>query len=75
MGKTNDRLLSLFRVITHIPDFLKFEDPMQRAFCEIECIGGSGNWSVRELKRQIGSLYCERFGLSGNKKTLSEVVR
>jgi predicted nuclease of restriction endonuclease-like (RecB) superfamily len=29
-----------------------------------------GNWSVRELKRQINSLYYERSGLSKNKKKL-----
>ena len=28
-----------------------------------------GNWSVRELKRQIGSLYFERSGLSATKKS------
>ena len=54
---------------THIAELLKCEDPTQRAFYEIECI--RGNWSVRELKRQIGSLYYERSGLSKNKKKLS----
>ena len=34
-----------------------------------------GNWSVRELKRQIGSLYFERSGLSGDKEKLAELVR
>jgi predicted nuclease of restriction endonuclease-like (RecB) superfamily len=58
---------------THIAELLKFEDPIQRAFYEIECI--RGNWSVRELKRQIGSLYYERSSLSGDKKKLSEMVR
>lgn len=46
---------------------------MKRAFYEIECI--RGNWSVRELKRQIGSLYFERSGLSNYKEKLSELVR
>jgi len=44
----------------------------QRAFYEVECI--RGNWSVRELKRQIGSLYYERFGLSRDKTKLSELA-
>ncbi len=47
---------------SHIAELLKCEDPVQRTFYEIECI--RGNWSVRELKRQIGSLYYERTGLS-----------
>lgn len=46
--------------------FVVLDDPLKRAFYEIECI--RGNWSVRELKRQIVSLYYERSGLSNNKK-------
>ena len=49
------------------------EDELKRTFYEIECI--RGNWSVRELKRQIGSLYYERSGLSKDKKKLAELVR
>ena len=58
---------SHFELITDLDDNLK------RAFYEIECI--RGNWSVRELKRQIGSLYYERSGLSENKEKLSELVQ
>ncbi len=58
---------------SHFAELLKFEDHIQRAFYEIECI--QGNWSVRELKRQVGSLYYERSGLSKNKKKLSEMAR
>lgn len=39
---------------------------------KVECIRGS--WSLRELKRQIASLYYERSGLSKNKKKLAELV-
>ena len=39
---------------------------------EVECI--NGNWSVRELKRQIGSLLYERTGLSRDKDTLLRLV-
>jgi predicted nuclease of restriction endonuclease-like (RecB) superfamily len=39
----------------------------------VECI--RGNWSVRELKRQIGSLYYERSGLSLDKKKLAELAQ
>ena len=57
---------------THIEQLLTLEDDTKRAFYEIECI--RGNWSVRELKRQIGSLYYERSGLSNDKKKLSELA-
>ncbi len=33
-------------------------------------LSANGNWSVRELKRQIESLSYERLGLSQNKKNL-----
>ena len=42
--------------------FIKTDDPPKRSFYEIECIRGI--WSVKELKRQINSLYYERSGLS-----------
>jgi len=58
---------------THIVELIKVDDPLKRAFYEIECI--RGNWSVRELKRQIASLYYERSGLSNNKKKLAELVQ
>jgi len=58
---------------THIIELIKLDDPLKRAFYEIECI--RGNWSVRELKRQIASLYYERSGLSKDKRKLAELVR
>ena len=33
-----------------------------------------GNWSVRELKRQIASLYCELSDLSHNKAKLADLT-
>lgn len=48
------------------------EDDNKRAFYELETMRGS--WSVRELKRQINSLYYERSGLSLDKKTLSKLA-
>ncbi len=51
-------------------ELIRITDPIKRAFYEIECI--KGNWSVRELKRQIASLYFERTGLSKDKAKLSE---
>jgi len=54
-------------------ELIRLGDPLKRAFYEIECI--KGNWSVRELKRQITSLYFERSGLSKDKAKLSRYVR
>jgi predicted nuclease of restriction endonuclease-like (RecB) superfamily len=64
----------IFRLsFTHIAELLRLDDPQKRAFYEIEAI--QGNWSVRELQRQIGSLYFERSGLSQDKKKLSELAQ
>jgi len=57
---------------THFELLLTIDDPLKRAFYEIECI--RGNWSVRSLKRQIATLYFERSGLSKNKEKLAEMV-
>ncbi len=56
---------------THIEQLLRIDDDLKRAFYEIECI--KGTWSVRELKRQINSLYYERSGLSKQPEKLSEI--
>ena len=42
---------------SHIELLVDLDDDLKRVFYEIECI--RGNWSVRELKRQIASLYYE----------------
>lgn len=57
---------------SHILEIMEIDDPFKRLFYEIECIRGC--WSVRELKRQIGSLYYERSGLSENKEALSRIA-
>lgn len=58
---------------SHIIELMQIDDPLKRAFYEIECI--SGNWSVRELRRQTASLYYERSGLSKDKEKLSKSVQ
>ncbi len=58
---------------SHIDLLVDIDDESKRAFYEVECI--QGNWSVRELKRQIGSLYYERSGLSHDKQKLSELTQ
>jgi predicted nuclease of restriction endonuclease-like (RecB) superfamily len=57
---------------SHLDELVQIEDPTKRLFYEVECL--KGNWSVRELKRQIGSLYFERSGLSKDKKKLSQLA-
>jgi hypothetical protein len=58
---------------THLAELISIDDPVKRAFYEIECI--KGNWSVRELRRQISTLYFERSGLSRDKKKLADLVK
>ena len=58
---------------SHIAELIAIDNPTHRAFYEVECI--RGNWSVRELKRQIGSLCYERSGLSLDKKKLAELAQ
>ncbi len=58
---------------SHLELIVDLDDDLKRVFYEIECI--RGNWSVRELKRQIASLYYERSGLSKDKKKLAELVQ
>ena len=58
---------------THLEQLVEIEDPAARSFYEAECV--HGGWSVRELKRQIASLYFERSALSRNKKKLTALAR
>ena len=57
---------------THLVELLKLTDLLERTFYEVECI--RGGWSVRELKRQIASLYFQRSGLSTNKEKLAALA-
>ena len=59
----------IFRLsYSHLAEIIQLPDETQRRFYEIECI--RGNWSVRELKRQIVSLYYQRSGLSQDRKSV-----
>lgn len=64
-------LISLLS-FTHLAEIIQLSDEAQRRFYEVECIRGC--WSVRELRRQITSLYYERSGLSKDKAKLSAVA-
>lgn len=57
---------------SHLELLTELPEPLKRAFYEIECI--KGGWSVRELERQIASLYFERSGLSRDKEKLSAMA-
>lgn len=71
LEKHRKRLISTLS-FSHFVEIMQLEEPLNRLFYEIECI--KGNWSVRELQRQIGSLLYERTGLSKDKKTLLRLV-
>lgn len=58
---------------SHLKFISKIENPVKRAFYEMEAMRGC--WSARELERQIASLYYERSGLSKNKEALSALVQ
>jgi predicted nuclease of restriction endonuclease-like (RecB) superfamily len=58
---------------SHLQELIAIDDPWKRAFFENECL--LANWSVRQLRRQIGSLLFERTGLSTNKKAVIQKAR
>lgn len=58
---------------THFAELIRVDEPLKRLFYELECV--KGTWSVKELKRQIGSLLYERTGLSANKEKLLAMVQ
>ncbi len=57
---------------SHIEQLIRIKDQIKRTFYEIETINNT--WSVRELKRQISTLYYERAGLSEKPEKLSKMV-
>ncbi len=57
---------------SHFDLIVDIDDETKRTFYLVEAI--NNNWSVRELKRQITSLYYERSGFSINKEKLSELT-
>lgn len=57
---------------SHFAELLQLDDQLKRRFYEVETL--RGNWSVRELKRQIDTLYFERSGLSTDKEALAHLV-
>ena len=58
---------------THILRLLPLADDLQRTFYAFEAIRGT--WSVRELQRQIESLYYARSGWSKNPRKLAQLTQ
>jgi len=58
---------------SHFSELLKIDEPLKRTFYEVESI--KGTWSVRELRRQINSLFYERAGISQKPEKLIEIVQ
>lgn len=65
----------LFHVLswTHLLELSRIDDPLKRAFYEIEC--QKSRWSRRELKRQINSMLYERIGLSKDKEAVLKLAQ
>lgn len=57
---------------SHFVELLEVSDSLKRSFYEIEAI--RGGWSVRQLRRQIASLYFERLGMTSDKDALSRLT-
>ena len=57
---------------SHLELIVDLDDEQKRDFYAGECV--RGNWSVRELRRQIASLYFERTALSRNKRKLASAT-
>ncbi len=66
-----DKLLCVC-TFSHFVELIKIGDELKRTFYEVETI--KGNWSVRELRRQINSQTYERVGLSQDKKQLIKSI-
>lgn len=68
--RDSDWLHRLFRSLSfsHLLELSRVDNHLQRAFYELHCL--KEGWSIRELKRQKGSLLYERAGLSRDKEGL-----
>lgn len=58
---------------SHFSELMTITDIHKRTFFEMETI--KGGWNVRELRRQINTLYYERSGISKKPEQLSKVVQ
>lgn len=58
---------------THYRQLLKIDETQKRSFYEVEC--ANGNWSTRELDRQMNSMLYERLSLSRDKEGVMALAR
>jgi len=58
---------------SHILEFIKTEDALQRSFYELQTI--KNNWTVRQLQREINSMLFERIGLSSDKELMFDKLK
>lgn len=72
-SRTDGHTLLTRLSFTHLAELIALDDDTQRNFYERECL--RGNWSVRELRRQVASLYYERSGLSHDKEQLAALAQ
>lgn len=68
-------IAGLFHTLSfsHLLELSRIDDEIQRGFYEVHCL--EEGWSIRDLKRQRGSLLFERTGLSIDKARLLELTR
>ncbi|MCX6278367.1 MAG: PDDEXK nuclease domain-containing protein [Bacteroidetes bacterium] len=57
---------------SHYLKLMRFENPGERRFYEIEC--ATGNWSLKELQRQFNSALYERLALSRDKEGVKQLA-
>lgn len=58
---------------SHLLYLSNIKEPLRRAFYEQEAIDGC--WTIKELDRQVSSLYFERMGMSKDKIGLRRIAR
>jgi predicted nuclease of restriction endonuclease-like (RecB) superfamily len=58
---------------THILEFIKIDNALQRSFYELQTI--KNNWTVRQLQREINSMLFERIGLSSDKELMFDKLK
>lgn len=58
---------------SHYLILMRVDDPDERSFYEIE--SADGNWSVRELKRQVDSALYQRLVLSRDKESVKRLAK
>lgn len=71
-GSWTERLFASLS-FSHLLELARVNDPLQRAFYELECI--KSGWSVRELKRQRESMLYERVGLSKDPEAVMSLAQ